>query len=82
MFHSSDETIYGPKLMRLIIDGGTEALRKVFQRIHSGNLQLKNIITGKTHLYRILSCINGDCLLFFWKIHCRYLVLPVIMKTN
>ena len=30
----------GTKLMRLIIDGGTEALRKVFQRTHSGNLQV------------------------------------------
>ena len=37
---SSDETVYGMKLMRLVLDGGTEALRKVFQRIHSGNLQV------------------------------------------
>ena len=37
---SSDETLYGMKLMRLILDGGTEALRKVFQRIHPGNLQV------------------------------------------
>ena len=28
------------KLMRLILDGGTEALRKVFQGIHTGNLQV------------------------------------------
>ena len=34
---SSDETLYGMKLMRLILDGGTEALRKVIQRIHPGN---------------------------------------------
>ena len=37
---NSDETVYGMKLMRLVLDGGTEALRKVFQRIHSGNLQV------------------------------------------
>ena len=37
---SSDETLYGMKLMRLILDGGTEALRKVFQGIHPGNLQV------------------------------------------
>ena len=37
---SSDETFYGMKLMRLVLDGGTEALRKVFQRIHPGNLQV------------------------------------------
>ena len=40
MFHSSDETINGTKLMRLILDGGTEALRKVFRGIHPGNLQV------------------------------------------
>ena len=37
---SSDETFNGMKLMRLILDGGTEALRKVFQRIHPGSLQV------------------------------------------
>ena len=37
---SSDGTVYGMKLMRLVLDGGTEALRKVFQRIHTGNLQV------------------------------------------
>ena len=40
MFQSSDETINGTKLMRLILDGGTEALRKVFRGIHPGNLQV------------------------------------------
>ena len=37
---SSGETVYGMKLMRLVLDGGTEGLRKVFQRIHPGNLQV------------------------------------------
>ena len=37
---SSDETFNGMKLMKLILDGGTEALRKVIQRIHPGNLQV------------------------------------------
>ena len=36
----SDEKLYGMKLMRLVLDGGTEALRNVFQRIHPGNLQV------------------------------------------
>ena len=40
LLSSSDETFNGMKLMRLILDGGTEALRKVFQRIHPGNLQV------------------------------------------
>ena len=37
---SSDETFNGTKLMRLILDGGTEALRKVFQGTHPGHLQV------------------------------------------
>ena len=37
---SSDDTFNGMKLMRLILDAGTEALRKVFQGIHTGNLQV------------------------------------------
>ena len=36
---NSAEKINGVKLMRLIVDGGTEALRNVFKGIHSGNLQ-------------------------------------------
>ena len=35
---SSEERIYGWKLMRLIVDGGTEALRNIFLNIHSGEL--------------------------------------------
>ena len=40
LLSSSDETFNGMKLMRLILDGGTEALRKVFQGIQTGNLQV------------------------------------------
>ena len=43
---SSDETHNGMKLMRLVLDGGTEALRKVYQRIHPGNLQV--VLSCKT----------------------------------
>ena len=46
--HSSDQTIYGTKLMRLIIDGGTAALRNVFQGIHSGNLQV--VLSSNKHI--------------------------------
>ena len=35
---SSNEKINGFKLMRLILDGGTEALRKTFKRCCPGNL--------------------------------------------
>ena len=35
---SSEEKIYGFKLMRLIVDGGTEVLREIFLGIHPGNL--------------------------------------------
>ena len=37
---SLNETHNGMKLMKLVLDGGTEALRKVFKRIHPGNLQV------------------------------------------
>ena len=46
--HSSDQTIYGTKLMRLIIDMGTAALRNVFQGIHSGNLQV--VLSSNKHI--------------------------------
>ena len=36
---SSEEKTNGWKLMRLIVDGGTEALRNIFLNIHPGNLQ-------------------------------------------
>ena len=36
---SSEEKTNGWKLIRLIVDGGTEALRKIFLNIHPGNLQ-------------------------------------------
>ena len=38
VLESSQEKIYGFKLMRLIVDGGTEVLRNIFLSIHSGNL--------------------------------------------
>ena len=37
---SSDEKTNGHKLMRLIVDGGGEALRNAFNKIHPGNLQV------------------------------------------
>ncbi len=37
---SSDEKTNGFKLMRLIVDGGGEALRNAFRKIHPGNLQV------------------------------------------
>ncbi|CAB4004259.1 E3 ubiquitin- ligase DZIP3 [Paramuricea clavata] len=37
---SSDEKTNGFKLMRLIMDAGTEALRNAFRKIHPGNLQV------------------------------------------
>ncbi|CAB3987998.1 E3 ubiquitin- ligase DZIP3 [Paramuricea clavata] len=41
MLGNSDQTSNGTKLMRLILDGGTEALRNVFRNIHAaGNLQV------------------------------------------
>ena len=38
LFESSEEKISGFKLMRLIVDGGTEVLRNIFLSIHLGNL--------------------------------------------
>jgi hypothetical protein len=38
VLQSSEEKIYGFKLMRLIVDGGTEVLRNIFLSIHPGNL--------------------------------------------
>ncbi|CAB4017280.1 E3 ubiquitin- ligase DZIP3 [Paramuricea clavata] len=38
VLESSVEKIYGFKLMRLIVDGGTEVLRNIFLSIHPGNL--------------------------------------------
>jgi hypothetical protein len=38
VLESSEEKIYGFKLMRLIVDGGTEVLRNIFLSIHPGNL--------------------------------------------
>ena len=38
ILESSEETIYGLKLMRLIVDGGTQALRNIFLNIHTGEL--------------------------------------------
>ena len=59
---SSDETVYGMKLMRLILDGGTEALRKVLQGIHPGTLQVVlsckssfSTCTSSTCIYHCLS---------------------------
>ena len=39
VLESSQEKVYGFKLMRLIVDGGTEVLRNIFLSIHPGNLQ-------------------------------------------
>ena len=39
VLESSEEKTYGFKLMRLIVGGGTEALKNVFLNIHPGNLQ-------------------------------------------
>jgi hypothetical protein len=38
VLESSEEKIYGFKLMRLIVHGGTEVLRNIFLGIHPGNL--------------------------------------------
>ncbi len=39
VLESSEEKTNGFKLMRLIVDGGTEALKNIFLKIHPGNLQ-------------------------------------------
>ena len=54
LLETSDETINGTKLMRLILDGGTEALRNVFRGIHPGNLQV--VLRSNKH---ILSKLKG-----------------------
>ena len=63
LFGSSDETSNGMKLMRLILDAGTEALRKVFQRIHPGNLQV--VLSCKSSLSTPTSsssiCTSSTC---------------------
>ena len=65
---SSDETLYGMKLMRLVLDGGTEALRNVFQRIHPGNLQV------------VLSCKSSPstCTLST----CNHYILSILKRRN
>ena len=58
LLSSSDETFNGMKLMRLVLDAGTEALRNVFQRIHPGNLQVVLSCTcsfSSTCIYHCLS---------------------------
>ena len=58
LLKSSDETLYGMKLMRLVLDAGTEALRKIFQRIYPGNLQVVLSCTcsfSSTCIYHCLS---------------------------
>ena len=52
----SDETLNGMKLMRLLLDGGTEALRKIFQRSHLGNLQV--VLSCKSSLS---TCKSSTC---------------------
>ena len=50
VLESSAETTYGFKLMRLIADGGTEALKNIFLKIHPGNLQ-HVLVTHYSTLY-------------------------------
>ena len=52
---SSDDTLQGTKLMRLILDGGTEALRNAFRKIHPRNLQV--VLSTNQH---ILSNLNRN----------------------
>ena len=59
---SSGDTFNGMKLMRLILDAGSEALRKVFQRIHPGNLQV--ILSCKSSSSTCTSSICNYHLLF------------------
>ncbi|CAB4044777.1 Hypothetical predicted protein [Paramuricea clavata] len=51
---SFEEKIYGFKLMRLIIDGGTEVLRNIVQNIHSGDLHA----VLSTHYRALLTLFN------------------------
>ncbi|CAB4028978.1 Hypothetical predicted protein, partial [Paramuricea clavata] len=53
---SSDETFNGTKLMRLILDGGTEALRNAFQKTHPGNLQVVLSCTCSSTTYASSTC--------------------------
>ena len=64
---SSDETFNGMKLMRLILDGGTEALRKVFQGIHPGNLKV--VLSCKSSLSTPTSS-SSTCTLSTCIYHC------------
>lgn len=59
---SSDETVYGTKLMRLILDGGTEALINVFRRIHPGDLQV--VLSRTCSSSTSTSCTCNYCCLF------------------
>ena len=63
---SSDDTCNGTKLMRLILDFGTEALRIVFRNNHSGNLQVvlsctcsSSTCTSSTCNHNILLKLKG-----------------------
>ena len=60
VLHMSDEKTNGFKLMRLIVDGGTQALRETFKRYQPGNLQT----VLSTHQPTLLSLrpriINND----------------------
>ena len=58
---SSDETVYGTKLMRLILDGGTEALINVFRRIHPGDLQ---VVLSRT----CSSSTSTSCTCNYWDV--------------
>ena len=53
LFETSDETINGTKLMRLILDGGTEALRNVFRGIHPDLQVVLNTSSYETILYNL-----------------------------
>ena len=55
VLESSEEKIFGFKLMRLIVDGGTEALRNIFLTIHPGN-NLHTVLAGNyLILYRLFN---------------------------
>ena len=53
---SSDDRFNGMKLMRLVLDGGTEALRNVFRQIHPGNLKV--VLSCKSSSSR---CTSSTC---------------------
>jgi hypothetical protein len=54
VLESSEEKIYGFKLMRLIVDGGTEVLRNIFLSIHPGNL-FAVLSPRRPKLYRLFT---------------------------